>query len=136
MWAGRQGYPGDEKRLLRRPWLAHPTGGPILSTWPASLANNCAVRRISPDVTYCYAQGTSMASPHVAGVAALVVSTGVTSLGAVAARITGTADPMPCPTDANFPALDNGAPQVRQAGPGYNGFNGHGLVNALRALGR
>ena len=80
-----------------------------------------------------------MASPHVAGVAALVVSTGITNPGAVAARINGTADPIACPTDmspyVNFPAVDNGAPQVCQGGTGYNGFNGHGQVNALSAIG-
>jgi hypothetical protein len=51
----------------------------------------------------------------------------------------GTADPIACPTDmsvyANFPAVDNGAPQVCQGGLGYNGFNGHGQVNALSAIG-
>ena len=56
-----------------------------------------------------------------------------------AARITGTANPIACPTDmsvyVNFPAVDNGAPQVCQGGLGYNGFNGHGQVNALTAIG-
>lgn len=80
-----------------------------------------------------------MASPHVAGVAALVVSTGVTNPGRVSARLTGTADSIDCPADmsvyANFPALDNGAPQVCQGDLDYNGFNGHGQVNALHAIG-
>jgi lantibiotic leader peptide-processing serine protease len=31
--------------------------------------------------------------------------------------------------------VSNGAPQVCQGGTGYNGFNGHGQVNALRAIG-
>src|SRR2546428_612107 len=47
--------------------------GRALSTYPASLMNTC-VRKVfdpsSPLATYCYLQGTSMASPHVAGVAA------------------------------------------------------------------
>jgi len=89
--------------------------------------------------TYCYQQGTSMASPHVAGVAALIDSqSGKMSTGAVAARINATADPIACPPDlsiyAFFPALDNGAPQVCQGGAGYNSFNGHGQVNALSAI--
>ena len=79
-----------------------------------------------------------MASPHVAGVAALIVSQGTTSPGTVAARINNTADPLPCPPDlsiyAFFPAVDNGAPQVCQGGTGYNSFNGHGQVNALSAI--
>ena len=79
-----------------------------------------------------------MALPHVAGVAALIVSQGTTSPGSVAAKINNTADPMACPLDpsiyAFFPALDNGAPQVCQGGTGYNSFNGHGQVNALSAV--
>lgn len=80
-----------------------------------------------------------MASPHAAGVAALIESTGVTSPGAVEARLETTADPLACPADlsiyAPFPAVDNGAPQVCTGGPGYNSFNGHGQINALTAVG-
>ena len=79
-----------------------------------------------------------MASPHVAGIAALIVSSGITSPGAVEARIQNTADPIACPADisiyAFFPAVDNGAPQVCQGGTGFNSFNGHGQVNALSAV--
>ena len=79
-----------------------------------------------------------MASPHVAGVAALIASTGIKSPGAIG-RCSGTADPIACPPDmsiyAFFPAVDNGAPQVCTGGLGYNSFNGHGQVNALTALG-
>jgi subtilisin family serine protease len=88
--------------------------------------------------TYCYQQGTSMASPHVAGVAALVASSGVTSPAAIAARLTATADRIACPPDVSiygfFPAVDNGAPQVCTGGVAYNSFNGNGQVNALRAI--
>jgi hypothetical protein len=80
-----------------------------------------------------------MASPHAAGVVALIMSTGLTSPGAVTARLQNTADPIGCPADTSiydfFPAVDNGAPQVCQGGVGYNSFNGHGQVNALTALG-
>jgi subtilisin family serine protease len=81
-----------------------------------------------------------MASPHVAGVAALIASTGVSSPGAIIARLSNTADNIACPADVSiyafFPAIDNGAPQVCTGGPGYNSFNGHGQVNALRAVSR
>jgi lantibiotic leader peptide-processing serine protease len=118
--------------------------GRVLSTWPASLLTvTCLPARRVVDAsgaTYCYQQGTSMASPHVAGVAALVMSQGTTSPGAVAAKINNTADPLACPPDlsiyAFFPAVDNGAPQVCQGGTGYNSFNGHGQVNALSAISR
>jgi subtilisin family serine protease len=116
--------------------------GRVLSTWPASLFTiTCAASRRVTDpsgATYCYQQGTSMASPHVAGVAALIMSQGTKSPGAVTARLNNTADPMACPPDlsiyAFFPAVDNGAPQVCQGGTGYNSFNGHGQVNALNAV--
>jgi subtilisin family serine protease len=116
--------------------------GRVLSTWPASLLNvTCLPARRLVDAsgaTYCYQQGTSMASPHAAGVAALIMSTGVTSPGSVAAQLQNTADEIPCPPDlsiyAFFPAVDNGAPQVCQGDLDYNSFNGHGQVNALTAV--
>lgn len=116
--------------------------GRVLSTWPASLFTvTCAASRrvIDPSgATYCYQQGTSMASPHAAGVAALIMSTGVLSPGSVGAKLQNTADKIACPSDlsvyAFFPALDNGAPQVCQGDLDYNSFNGHGQINALRAV--
>jgi subtilisin family serine protease len=129
--------PGGDSVLQLTP--ASPNGR-VLSTWPAALINNC-LRKVFDvsGATYCYAQGTSMASPHAAGVAALIESTGVTQPGAVKARLDNGADPLACPSDlsiyAFFPALDNGAPQVCTGGTGYNSFNGHGQVNALTAVG-
>jgi subtilisin family serine protease len=112
--------------------------GRVLSTWPAALMAGCARKVFDGSATYCYAQGTSMASPHVAGLAALIVSQGTKSPGAVTAKINNTADPIGCPSDlsiyAFFPAVDNGAPQICTGGTGYNSFNGHGQVNALSAV--
>jgi subtilisin family serine protease len=115
--------------------------GRVLSTWPASLFNFC-VRQVvdASGATYCYAQGTSMASPHVAGVAALLESEGVTSRGAVVAGLENTADPIACPTPdvlakySFFPSVSNGAPQHCSGGTGYNSWYGHGQVNALSAI--
>src|SRR6266498_1308810 len=131
--------PGGDSILQR---TAAAPNGRVLSAWPASLFTvTCAASRRVVDAsgaTYCYQQGTSMASPHVVGVAALIMSTGVTSPGSVTAKLQNTADKIACPADisiyAPFPALDNGAPQVCQGDLNYNSFNGHGQVNALTAV--
>jgi subtilisin family serine protease len=131
--------PGGDSILQRT--SASPNGR-VLSSWPASLLTvTCAASRRVVDAsgaTYCYQQGTSMASPHAAGVAALIMSTGVASPGAVTAKLQNTADHIACPSDlsiyAFFPAVDNGAPQVCQGDLDYNSFNGHGQINALRAI--
>ena len=132
--------PGGDSILQK---TAAAPNGRVLSTWPASLLTaTCLPARQVIDAsgaTYCYQQGTSMASPHVAGVAALIASTGMKSPGAIRGMLGGTADPMACPPDTSiydfFPAVDNGALQVCTGGVGYNSFNGLGQVNALRALG-
>ena len=117
--------------------------GRVLSTWPAALLTTTCLpaRRLvdASGATYCYQQGTSMASPHVVGVAALIVSQfGHMMPGALQSMLTSTATPMACPPDLSiydfFPAVDNGAPQVCTGGPAYNSFNGHGQVDALSAI--
>jgi subtilisin family serine protease len=133
--------PGGDS-ILFDPSASVPNGR-VLSTWPASLFTiTCSPSRRVVDAsgaTYCYQQGTSMASPHAAGVVALIESMGITGTGPVTARLNTTADGMPCPTDTSiyafFPSVSNGAPQTCQGGAGYNGWYGHGQVNALKAVG-
>jgi subtilisin family serine protease len=131
--------PGGDSILQRTP--AAPNGR-VLSTWPSALfLTKCrpARRVMDPSgATYCYQQGTSMASPHVAGVAALIVSGGMKQPGQVAAAIQRTADPTACPADVSpyafFPSVNNGAPQTCQGGVGSNSWFGKGLVDAFKAV--
>jgi subtilisin family serine protease len=130
--------PGGDSILQR---TAASPNGRVLSTWPASLIGGCLRSVIDASgATYCYQQGTSMASPHAAGVAALIASTGVSSPGAIVAKLQNTADSIACPPDmsiyAFFPAVENGAPQTCQGGSSNNSFNGHGQINALTAVTR
>jgi hypothetical protein len=60
--------------------------------------------------------------------------------GIVTAALGETADPIACPDAATlalyapFPSFSNGAPQTCEGGPAYNGWYGHGQVNALSAV--
>jgi subtilisin family serine protease len=128
--------PGGDSILQR---TAAAPNGRVLSTWPASLINNCRRKVIDPSgATYCYLQGTSMASPHAAGVAALLESATGKTGGALAAALQQATNPIPCPSDTSayafFPAVDGGAPQVCQGGLGHNSWYGSGEVDALLAV--
>ena len=83
--------------------------------------------------TYVYLNGTSMSSPHAAGVAALVVEQHPNwSPGAVRAAVMRTADHVDCPPD--WEPLNSGDERERcYGGGGTTSFFGHGLVNAWAA---
>lgn len=96
--------------------------------WEALAGVNRAV--ISGGGRYVWISGTSMASPHAAGVAALIKQRHPGwSQGAVAAAVRRSAAPLACPTD--WPAGD---PRRCYGGPGNTSFFGKGMVNAEAAV--
>jgi subtilisin family serine protease len=99
-------------------------------SWEFYVANNRAV--VSGGGRYVWISGTSMSSPHAAGVAALIREMHPTlPPEAVAALLRSSATPLACPID--WPADD-----VRQCagGSGHTSFFGAGMVNALGAVSR
>jgi len=134
--------PGGDSVFGRTPQAVN---GRVLSTWPPYKGCTRSVKEPSsdpsePTVVYCYLQGTSMASPHVAGTAALVISEfGRMSPNRVKAYLDQTADPQACPLVlppgyAAFVGSDDLKVQTCQGGTGYNSWYGNGLVDAFNAV--
>ncbi len=147
--------PGGDSRYQL---TAAAPNGRVLSTWPATL--HAAATRPVSDCSedgqctwYAYLQGTSMASPHVAGLAALIVSVFGNGGGSrqdnredgghprlspdqVLNHLTETADPIACPPNPFNPKYPgpNGQPAHCEGTLAHNGFYGFGQINALRAV--
>ena len=97
-------------------------------TWEAFAGVNRAVE--SGGGRYVWISGTSMSSPHAAGVAALIRDLYPNMpQGAVAAMLRSSASTLSCP--ANWPATD---PRLCTGGTGQTSFFGAGMVNALDAV--
>jgi subtilisin family serine protease len=92
-------------------------------TWEALIPANRAVT--SGGGRYVWISGTSMASPHAAGVAALIRQAFPNLSGsAVTALLRSSASPMPCPVGDDRCV----------GGLGQNSFFGNGMVNAEDAV--
>ena len=133
---------------------ADSVNGRILSTYPSTLP---CTRRVQepfpsdptyPTAHYCYLQGTSMAGPHVAGVAALVISqfgdlqnpqNGKMRPSQVEQYVEQTADPQSCPDSLpplylTFTGVNSGAVQECQGQSGHTSWYGNGQVDAFNAV--
>jgi subtilisin family serine protease len=91
-----------------------------------------------PGGGYGYKQGTSMASPHTAGVVALIRSKHPTwSVGRVMADLYGDADRLACPPGGTYdPTGDGTWAATCQGGRSGRGFYGNGVIDALDAVTR
>jgi subtilisin family serine protease len=116
---------------------AEAPNGRVLSTYPSAAA---CIRRVVDPVTgaaYCYLQGTSMASPHTVGVAALILSArGNMRPGQLSAAVARATTALSCPDTSIYGPFpqSSGAPQTCQGGAGHNSFYGSGEVDALKAV--
>ncbi|MBE8473264.1 S8 family peptidase [Streptomyces justiciae] len=114
--------------------IAAPGGDSTRFQTPAPPATSGLILGTLPGGGWGYMAGTSMASPHVAGVAALIKSTHPKASPAlVKALLYAEADATPC-TDPYDIDGDGKVDAVCEGPKNYNGFYGWGTADALDAV--
>lgn len=114
--------------------VAAPGGDSTVYQTPAPPATSGLILSTLPGGTYGYKAGTSMASPHVAGVVALIKSRHpYASAAAVKALLTLEADAKACGEPYDIDG-DGKVDAVCEGGKNRNGFYGAGVVDALDAV--
>jgi len=138
--------PGGDKRFQLPP-ASYRGGGRLLGAWTAETASTLDPSLVEQDcepgkgcATYAWEQGTSMAAPQAAGVAALIASRyGHMSPSALESRLEASAVPDRCPSPPTVtydlpPGLFAFDTATCKGKPDSNSFYGAGIVNALRAV--
>lgn len=114
--------------------VAAPGGDSTVYQTPEPPATNGLILSTLPGGEYGYMAGTSMASPHVAGVVALIKSRHpYASAAAVKALLTVEADATACGAPYDIDG-DGTVDAVCEGGKQRNGFYGAGVVDALDAV--
>jgi subtilisin family serine protease len=116
---------------------AMPTNSSIYRSLDPLNANYPGITTANGAASYAWIQGTSMAAPHVTGVAALVIQQHPGwSPSAVAAAVRRTASPLSCPPDWEPLGPDDERLTCQGGADGHTSFFGAGLVDAARATSR